>query len=437
MCPSRSHRCAPEDRIAVIQHFVFQGTRLHDNPRRRYPDRRRGRCSRCSPALCGEQLQPSRPLREDPKVPRSPRDVVATTEQTSRNTGLVLGTGPCQGPLGCLGGCIVGWCTGVWPLVVAAVLTPCARRAPTPSLSRPGLQLRASPRVRHRGGRLLPGLGHGGASYRDWGMGAPHTGIGAWGRLLPGLGHGGASYQDWGMGAPPTAIGAWGRLLPGLGHGGATYQDWGMGAPPTRIGAWGRLLPGLGHGGASCQDWGMGAPPTRIWAWVRHLPGLGHGGTTYRDWDMGAPPARIWVWGRHLPGFGRGCASYRDWGMGAPPTRIWVWGRHLPGFGRGCASYRDWGRGGRWGVAVSPAHLHAATVGRTRLSSRGPVGESHPGPLAHDTLAVPPGGGGGVPCQAAWKGGGVLLQLRGGSGWDGVPQHRVFSIAALVLLNCL
>ena len=50
------------------------------------------------------------------KLPRSLRDLLATIKKTPRETGLVLAAQLLQGPMGCLGGCILGWCPAVFDL---------------------------------------------------------------------------------------------------------------------------------------------------------------------------------------------------------------------------------------------------------------------------------------------------------------------------------
>ena len=54
-----------------------------------------------------------------------PPGFIGSQKSKSWKTGLVLAT-PCfSGSMGCLGGCIVGWCTGVRPRIVAAARMRC------------------------------------------------------------------------------------------------------------------------------------------------------------------------------------------------------------------------------------------------------------------------------------------------------------------------
>ena len=60
----------------------------------------------------GENWNHQEVSRKEQKQPRSLRDVLATIKQ-SRKTGLVLASELFWGSMGCLGGYILGWCTGV------------------------------------------------------------------------------------------------------------------------------------------------------------------------------------------------------------------------------------------------------------------------------------------------------------------------------------
>ena len=80
----------------------------------------------------GDSCKHQEACRKEQKLPRSLSDLLVTIEKKPRKTGLVLATQLFSGSMGCLGGCILGSCTSVWPLIIATVRTRCARGATTP-----------------------------------------------------------------------------------------------------------------------------------------------------------------------------------------------------------------------------------------------------------------------------------------------------------------
>ena len=54
---------------------------------------------------------------------------LANHQKKPWNTGLVLGTKLFWGSMDWLGGCILGWFSSVWPLIVAALWTHCPHGA--------------------------------------------------------------------------------------------------------------------------------------------------------------------------------------------------------------------------------------------------------------------------------------------------------------------